>query len=230
VSDIHEATGAYALNALSADERAEFEAHLEGCEACRREVAELRTAADALPVGVTQYSAPPALKDRLMATVRSEAELLSAAGPQADRPPARGRTQRERRGRLSWRPALALACALLVGAVAGISLTGGDDVQRLQASLAPSGAEVTMELRDEHSTLLARNLPAPPEGRIYQVWLKRRGVQAPEPTNALFTTREGAAEVDVAGDMDDVEAVLVTHEPRGGSRAPTVDPVIAITT
>jgi anti-sigma-K factor RskA len=201
---IHESTGAYVLNALPAEERREFEAHLAGCDACRREVEALTVVADALPAGVTQYAAPSPLKERLMSEVRAP-----AATP--ERVAARRRPQW-----LGWRPALALACAALVGIGAGIALTR-EDVQRLQASVAPAGAAVSFELHDEHSTLIARDLP-------------RRGVEAPEPTNALFSTREGRAEVDAAGDMGDVEAVLVTHEPRGGSRTPTVDPVISITT
>jgi anti-sigma factor RsiW len=213
---VHESTGAYVLDALPPDERREFEAHLEGCEACRREVEQLRVAADALPVGVTQYAPPPALKERLMAQV---------AAPAA--PPARARSRRPQW--FGWRSALALACAALIGIGIGRALSG-DDVQRLQASVAPAGARVSLEMRDDESTLIARDLPAPPQGRVYQVWLKRRGVEAPEPTDALFTPRDGRAEVDVTGDLGDVEAVLVTHEPPGGSRAPTVAPLISITT
>lgn len=230
---IHESTAAYLLGALPDGERAEFEAHLSGCDACRQEIAQLRVAADALPVGVEQFAAPPAIKDRLMATVRAEAELLTASGAQADRLPARSRTPRERRRRFAWRPALAFACILAIGVVAGALLNAGDGgpgSRTVVASLAPRGAAVTLEMRDEHSTLLARNLPAPPSGRVYQVWLKRKGVKAPEPTDALFTPRDGSASVDVPGSLTDVEAVLVTHEPKSGSKVPSVPPLIAVST
>jgi anti-sigma factor RsiW len=119
---IHENTGAYLLNALPEHERAEFEAHLAGCDACRREVHQLSVAADSLPVAVEELTPPPALKDRIMATVRTEAELLAAAGPAADRPtPA---PPRRARGWFGWRPtpalAAALTCVLALGVSAGL--------------------------------------------------------------------------------------------------------------
>jgi hypothetical protein len=47
------------------------------------------------------------------------------------------------------------------------------------------------------------------------------------PTDALFVVnRAGGAHVAVPGDLQGVERVLVTDEPRGGSRAPTGKPVI----
>lgn len=43
--DPHDASAAYALHALPEDERLAFERHLEDCEACREEVAELQATA-----------------------------------------------------------------------------------------------------------------------------------------------------------------------------------------
>ena len=66
----------------------------------------------------------------------------------------------------------------------------------------------------------------PRRGRVYQVWIKRPGRTAPEPTDALFDVRGGRATVEVPGGVDGVEQVLVTDEPNGGSAAPTRDPVV----
>jgi hypothetical protein len=69
-------------------------------------------------------------------------------------------------------------------------------------------------------------MPAPPAGRVYQVWVQH-GSAAPRPTRALFTVGpSGAATVEVRGRMEGVDAVLVTDEPKGGSRAPTRSPVV----
>jgi hypothetical protein len=88
-------------------------------------------------------------------------------------------------------------------------------------------ADVRLQVRDGGSTLLARNMPAPPAGRVYQVWLKLPG-RDPQPTDVLWSPRrDGSAEVAVPGSLDGVEAVLVTDEPAGGSAAPTRPPVIA---
>jgi hypothetical protein len=64
-------------------------------------------------------------------------------------------------------------------------------------------------------------LPPPPAGRIYEVWLKR-GSTSPAPTSALFSvTANGAAKVDVPGNLRGVSQILVTQEPDGGSRVST---------
>ena len=75
-------TGAYVLGALHDDEQRAFEQHLAGCEACRREVGELRMAAAMLPLAADQVAPPDALRERIMRTVREEAtpQAASAAG------------------------------------------------------------------------------------------------------------------------------------------------------
>jgi anti-sigma-K factor RskA len=223
-----DSVGAYLLGALEPSESAGFEAHLDSCDACRRDVRELKVAADALPVSVPLVSPPPGLKGRIMAVVESEAELLAAAGQRADEPvsPRRG----DSRGRLlGWltRPAVALACALvLIAGATGVLLTAGDGGRTVVAQTQSPRADVRLEIDDGGSTLVAKNMPAPPSGRIYQVWLKRPG-KDPEPTSVLWSTRgDGSAEVAVPGSLEGVEAVLVTDEPPGGSEEPSKPPVI----
>jgi anti-sigma-K factor RskA len=238
-----DAVGAYLLGALERDEAERFEAHLEHCPVCRHDLEDLRVAADALPVAVPQIVPPPALKDRIMGLVSSEAELLAAAGKRADRPEAAAAEQRapavrpparptRPRGRaLGWltRPAVALACALTLlagGGAAGVLLSGGGETRTVVAQTQSPGAEVRLEIRDNHGTLVAEHMPKPPSGRIYQVWLKRPG-KDPAPTSVLWSTRaNGSAEVAVPGSLEGVEAVLVTDEPAGGSDVPTKPPVI----
>ena len=55
---IHELTAAYALDALDADDRAAYEAHLEGCERCREELTSFWETTEALAVGAAG-PAPP---------------------------------------------------------------------------------------------------------------------------------------------------------------------------
>ena len=223
-----DAAGAYVLGALDDAELAAFEEHVAECPACRREVEELQVAADALPAGVVQMAPPPELKDRIMAVVNAEAELLAAA---AGTKASGGFVPRRRRGSvLGWltRPAVAVACvlALAAGVAAGVLLSGGNDTRTVVAQTAAPGARVEMRVNDDGARLVARHMPAPPDGRIYQVWLKRPG-RAPEPTTVLWSVdASGSADVTVPGDMHGVEAVLVTDEPDGGSQAPTRQPVI----
>jgi anti-sigma-K factor RskA len=217
--------GAYVLGALPGDERAGFEAHAQACRECRAEIEQLGGAADALPASAPAMLPPPALKARLMAEVEREAALLAAAGPQADRPPARPR--RERRGWLAGFPAVALASvALLAGiALGGVLFKSGSKTLRF----TPTGSRAVAELdvSGDTAVLVARNLPSPGSGKTYQVWLKRPG-QAPQPTAALFTPRsDGSATATVTGKLSGGDQVLVTAEPDGGSPAPTSAPVLA---
>jgi anti-sigma-K factor RskA len=231
-----EDVGAYLLGALEPGEREGFEGHLAHCPVCRGEVEDLRVAAEALPVSVPLVKPPEELKQRIMTVVRSEAELLAAAGSRADAP-AGAASVRSPRARRRWslgtwlsRPAVALGCALVllaVGGLGGALLSGGGGTRTLVAQTTAPGAQVRLEIdEDGTSQLVARNMPAPPRGRLYQVWLKRPG-RDPQPTSVLWSTRsDGSAEVAVPGSLDGVEAVLVTDEPEGGSDVPSKAPVI----
>jgi anti-sigma-K factor RskA len=232
------------LGALPEDERERFAAHLAGCDVCRREVAALQMVADTLPLAAPQMAPPPELKERIMSTVRAEAAVLEAAGPEADAAPgvpvpAPGPApKRPKQKRRRWRlPALALrpipaalAAAVLIalGVGGGILLSGGESGKTVQAQVvapASPAARASLTVADDRATLKVDDFPSPPPGRVYQVWLKRPG-RPPDPTTALFRVRGGNATVDVPGSMKGVDQVLVTAEPDGGSRAPTRDPII----
>lgn len=226
--------GAYLLEALPDDERQGFETHLEACERCREDLAELNVAACALPVSVEQFFPPPALRGRIMAVVNAEAELLAAAGPGADRPdPARSR---RRFGLPSLRPAVALvgvAGLLLLGGVVGVALDQDERTAPERTVVAQvdenfaEGASAKLVVHETDSRLEVANMPIPRRDRVYQVWLKRPG-KAEEPTSALFVPRsDGTGSVVVPGSLEGVDQVLVTSEPKGGSRRPTTSPIIA---
>ena len=165
-----------------------------------------------------------------MAEVEREASLLAAAGPEADRPPAPA-SERGRRRRFSLRiprlvPVAAAAALLVVGVAIGVGVSqlgsGPERTVTAQLSDAP-GATMQLEVNGEEGRLMARDLPTPPDGRVYQVWLKRDG-HAPEPTAALFVpSRDGTATASVPGSLEGIDQVMVTDEPAGGSPQPTGD-------
>ena len=235
-----EDAGSYVLRAMPDDEHERFEAHLATCEECRREVADLQVAADTLPLAAVQVGPPPELRDRIMTIVRSEAELLGAAGARADEPdvaPAAKAPRRRRRWSLSLRPlpaAMAAGVLVAAGVIGGIVLTGGNDSRTVtgtvQIASAPT-ARAALKLSDDATKLQVRNMPPPPSGKVYQVWLKRPN-QDPAPTTALFRTDpSGSADVEIQrGRLKGVEQVLVTAEPDGGSMKPTSAPVIVAST
>ena len=223
----HDATGAYVLGALDEAEQAAFEEHLAGCPACREEVDQLLPAAQALPVSVDPVAPPPSLKARIMAEVEREASLLAAAGPEADRPPRASERPRRRFGLRVPRlvPSAVAAVLLVVGIAIGAGAMalrdrGPDRTVAAEVS-GPPGAALQVEISGDEGRLTARGLPAPPGGRVYQVWLKRDG-HAPVPTAAMFMpSHDGAATASVPGSMKDVDQVMITDEPDGGSPQPT---------
>lgn len=235
-----ESVGAYVLRALPEDEEAAFEAHLATCPVCRDQVEDLRMATEALAFAAPPVIAPENLRARVMQVVEQEAELLRAAGPEADTPRAKPASARPRRRgfSLDWlvKPAFALPAAVLllaIGAIAG--LAGGLDSEpelisvpaQVNKKAAPN-AEVHLHVGPTGATLVAENMPDPPRGRVYQVWVKRPDLD-PEPTSTLFMPRrDGSAAAAVPGSLEGVDAVLVSHEPPGGSPKPTSQPILQV--
>ena len=224
---------AYVLGALPPGEDQAYARHLVACAECEQDVAELQHVADVLPGAAMALEAPPDLKGRVMSVVRAEAELLRAAGPAADRPaPARSRRPR---WLLSLRPmpAAALAAVLLALGLGTGTLIDGDSSrqQTVRAMIdrqAAPGARADLRVGDQGAKLVVAGMPAPPRGRIYQGWLDDASDrQPPRPTDVLFSvSRDGHASVDVPSDLDGGQAVLVTHEPLGGSEVHSRAPVI----
>src|SRR5262249_3738216 len=135
---------------------------------------------------------PPELKDRIMAVVHSEAELLQAAGARADEP-ERAEAPVERKG--WWRrtllslrplPAIGLATAVLaVGVVAGVLVTsGGESTGTVPAKVTPASApdaRASLSVKGDDGRLTVSNFPGAGDGRVYQVWLVKGNAK---PTSA----------------------------------------------
>jgi anti-sigma-K factor RskA len=223
--------GPWVLGALEdADERA-FAVHLEGCDECRAEVAALQPVADILPMAAPQELPPPALKSRIMAVVESEAQLLRAAGPEADRVDDGARAGRDRAARrFGWLrrplPAAAFAGAALAAVVlALVVFGGGGEGAKTVPGFGPRGAQVALRVDDGHGKLELEGMPAAPAGQVYQVWLVT-GKGKPRATHALFSVpADGRARVEIPESLKGTDQVLITAEPSGGSEQPTSTPV-----
>jgi anti-sigma-K factor RskA len=231
--------GVYALGALDEREARDFELHLATCQACAETVADLAQVVHTLPMAAPQMVPPPELKSRIMAVVQAEADLFAAAeGRGADRAPQAARRDRWawlRMPRLAPLAAAGMACAVLAAGIGlGAALTAGDDapgpqvVAAYPAAKAPGSARVAVEVREDGSgQLVASKLPAPPDGKVWQVWLMDAAGKV-KPTHALFTVpADGAVRVAIDGDVTTAQQVLVSAEPPGGSQAPTSPAVVA---
>jgi hypothetical protein len=223
---LHEAAS-HVLGALEERELESYEAHLATCPVCSAEVLRLQPVADSLSLAAPRVEAPEDLRARLMRVVNGEAELMHAAGWEADRPP-RAHKGPFRRLVPALAAAAALGAGLLIGALA-INSGSGQRIQVIRAIvLAPPGFHSSAALHKAGSRvdLVVVGLPAPPRGRIYEVWLEH-GSQPPQPTDVLFSvTHQGNGTVGVPSDLRGVSHVLVTDEPFGGSLKPTRQPII----
>jgi hypothetical protein len=217
---------AYALNALEESELRRFEEHLAECARCQDELAVMRRAVEALPVGVPALTPPPGVRQRVMATVRTEAAQQQAASAKiASGPRSRPRFP----GLIVARPSIALAAAALVAVlvvVGALTLGGGSSGRTYAGVVYAPGASASLRQSGNTARLTFSDLPAPPRGRIYQVWLQRPR-RALQPTRALFANRSGSITLPVG--VRGVQAVLVTAEPLpSGSLRPTRAPVVVV--
>ena len=212
---------AYMLDALPGDEARRFERHLDGCPRCQERAGWLRASVEMLPAAVEQVEPPPALRERLMATVREEAE-------QAGRAPARTARRRSWRNLFTIpRPALAMAAVLIAAvAVGGYALGagGGDGDETVTAQgKAPAGATAIVERTGDKGILRVSGLPQHTDG-IYEVWIERDGQVVP---STLFQVhRDGTGAAAIPEGLADADQLMVTLEPPGGSTKPTRGPII----
>jgi anti-sigma-K factor RskA len=219
---------AYALGSLEEDERRATEQHLEECRTCREELRWLQPAIDLLPESVEQLDPPPQLRERLLAEVRTEAAHPAAAEPARERPARAGFL----RGFL-LRPATGLAVVALIGAgIAGYALNeGGSDAgggTTTISSQGPGSLRAKLERSGDSGTLRMTGLEQATPTHVYEAWV-RQGTKI-KPSSLFDARQNGTASVALQNQLDGADAVMVTLEPRGGSRQPTSAPVINVPT
>jgi anti-sigma-K factor RskA len=232
-SDLHALSGAYAVDALDDLERARFERHLAECADCRAEVDGLREAA-ALMAETSALEPDPALRVRVLseiATVRPLPPHVDQAGSPAPH---------RRRWLAPVAAAAAVVAALGVGGAVWHPWTDESSQSQRQPSAiervlqAPDAQRVTQKVDGNgeatlvrsrsmnQAVLLTRNMPAPPAGKVYELWLQNAH-QRMVPAGLM---PDGATSVLLQGDAADAIGAGITVEPTGGSHVPTSDPVL----
>lgn len=233
--EMHTLTGAYAMDALSDDERAEFEAYLAASPSVAAEVDSLREAVAAL--GTAAAKTPPeglrrAVMDRVDVT-RQEPPLVTSIRPSPTTPP----TPDVRPDQRVWLTRLSLAAAaaaVVVSVGLGASLARlGNQVEQLQQTsnqiagivaapdarqssvTLPAGGQVVTVTSDENGAgvVVGRDLAALDANQMYALWGISSGVPVP------------IGEI-VDGQPLPVDAALfqslgITIEPRGELVTPT---------
>lgn len=221
--DVQEQAAAYSLGALTPEEAAAFEARL-ALPAVRAEAEAYRATVEALGLAPDLRLPPSALRERLLA---------SAEPPAAPQPVLR------------W-PRLApwLAAAAMFVVCLGLgarvvqqqatlneyqSFLAMPNTVRMEAGDAAPGAhgQFYLALDSRQAMLLASELPALPDDKVYQLWLV--GKDGVRENGGLFRADEGgyaAMVVQASRPLGEYTRIGVTTEPRGGSPGPTSGRVI----
>jgi anti-sigma-K factor RskA len=244
--DVHTLAGPYAMDAISAPDRARFDRHLARCEDCAREIASLHEATARL-AAATAASPPPALKARVMA-----AAAATRPRPPGPEPEAALRTRPLRTG--PGRPAPSRRLAMAAGAVAaaaavvaavvfGVS-NGGmrDQLSRAQASsqqvaavltardatmmtgAVRGGGTVTIVMSHSMRELVftAAGLHALPASRGYELWLI--GPAGDRGVIMLPPARHGMTGPVIASGLRPGDHLALTAEPAAGAAHPAGRP------
>lgn len=240
--DLHSLSGAYVLDALTEQERADFEMHLRRCPTCRDEVDSLREVAPLLADTVATEP-PPSLRESILAEAARTRQDPPDSVRQAEVPvttpernhPAHGRVIPLRRRR--WAAGLAAAAALVVGggitwqvvdqATTSVSeqVASAPDARSWQAETT-GGATIVVTRSEQMGEAVLRvdGLADPGEGHAYQAWLQNaEGNMVPA---GVMTDTDG--EMVLEGDVTQAKGVGLTVEPAGGSEQPTSDPVALV--
>jgi anti-sigma-K factor RskA len=238
--DIHALSGAYALDALEPQDRADFERHLESCAACDEELRSFREAVAVLADGAAE--APP---DRLRASVLAGISEVRPLPPVIDEATVHDLAPRRSSRRSTW--LMVAAVVLGVVAIGGVwrTVTLQEQVAQLSnaaadlsslltaadattiTGVATSGgqAAVVMSPTRGEAALVTQGLAPAPAGHVYQVWfIPSTGA----PVSAGFLGDSASSATLLNGNPATAAAIGVTLEPAGGSTAPTTTPVIAI--
>jgi anti-sigma-K factor RskA len=204
---IHELSAAYALDALDADERGEFEEHLRHCPECREAVASFQETASALAHHVEMPPPPPSLRDRILEQARRERPNVVPLRPR-------------------WIfPATATVAAVAACAAIGLGIWAATLNNRLgerPEAVGLSGANGSLIVSPaREGTLVVRNLDPAPAGKTYEAWVIKGGTPLPAGT---FTGGGRVAFV-LTRPVPDGAIVAVTLERAGGVAKPTTTPL-----
>ncbi len=243
--ELENSVAALVLGAAPEEETAVVRAHLAGCAECRQLAARLQRAAGALPLATDLVEPPARLKSRIRAAAAATARTPATQPPgRARRPTLRRRVVRGR----TWSrhfPAtfqnVALAALVLsVIGLGGWSLYLANQVrhQHVASEVGKStlvgrgemtGARATVvDFRDQGVALVTFSLmPAPPPGKIYEVWL----IPASGPAEGVAVFQpdpDGSKTLVLNYDLRRYRVIAVTVEQGpAGVAAPTQTPSLS---
>jgi Putative zinc-finger len=197
-----ESLGAYALGQLSGEERAGIEAHLEGCAACRAELASLAAVSRLLPHADPEHfgpapQPPPELGNRIAATIGAERRFK--------------RRQRRLRMGFGFAGATAAAAAAVLAIFVLSSGEGPGPEQHVAFRSLPDGVKIGATLEPQaFGTEIHMYVKGIRSGTLCRVYM--RGPGGADVSAGTFRYRWGgdaAAVLSAALDLSRAKALVV---------------------
>lgn len=228
---------AYVLGALGWAEASALKAHLETCQVCQAELARYQQISDGLATALPLHIPPRSVRGKLLASLEET------------KTPARAKI------RWGFRQFATGVIALVLISTNLIAFLQIRDLRQQHMRLADQieqqhtilgmlatnteihsvngdgfSGQLLLDREKNLAYLLTWNLPPPPPGQVYQIWLIdpngeetaaalfRPELDRPFTSAALVTSRTF---VEFVG-------IKVTIEPSGGSEAPTGEPILSV--
>lgn len=253
--DMLDMVALYALGSLSPADAAAVRSHIKQCPECRAEYDALRPTVNALAQSAEACDDPTTgttfpselIKARVMKTVRGE-----AARPAA---PVREKISR---AIVWPAYIVAAACVALSIWATGSNFLMETKLhseqeqvavltRQVRATNATAAAQKVMiaDLMDSASQrytvangevvrhgervyIAMHSMPLPPKGHVYQAWMLHKGAKDMTPGATFMPETGGVAVVSLPPHASTMDAVAVSVEPEGGSKAPTTKPEFVV--
>lgn len=238
----------YALDAVTDEERRAIEEYISAAPAAERAsfLERVRRSRETLARTFRAEEEPPAdLFDRIVAQLPAQLPVQpESQGPAQEVPAdelAKARQRREERrrpaGTRRWLAGIAAAAAIALGGVGVGSyiadqndplnqVVRADDVREASVPVAAGGTATVLVSSSKDALVVKMNgVPAPPEGKVYQMWLIPRDGSAPVSQGLMDA--EALSKPAVVEGIASAAALGITVEPVGGSTSPTLPTVAA---
>ena len=198
---------------------AEMASHGTACEECRRLEFEHGEVAGRLAFAIEPERVPERMEDHVVALATGSGEL---------------RTARRGPGGVRLRPLVAIAASIVLfagGLAIGSIVTGGDqneipaDARVVAFQAEPGGGTLSLAYTPGESGvyIVGADLPAPPAGQVYEVWMIEG--ETPIPGPCLSPSADGSLVAFIDAELGTTDVMAVTVEPETCSTVPTTTPV-----
>jgi hypothetical protein len=255
-TDLHVLAGVYALDGIDDDaERSRFEHHLRRCQQCADEVRGMSVTATRLGFAAAQPP-PPQMRERVLAGAARTRQLppvVDHAGSAGEQRQRLAQSGGRRRGlgkpvrpmqRLAWSVVAASLVVIVVlttvllhtqsqlnqaraQQAAITSVLEAPDARAVTQRTSVGGTATVIYSQARHALILtSAQLPPPPHGKVYELWLL--GPPRVRPAGLLPGTAHGHTSPLLVNGFVPGDQLGMTVEPAGGTSRPTTTPILVL--